>query len=544
MAKKQTRKKGKGNYGREVNGRTRSQSPRSGVGDKGKADLIAKSPAYGSGDARACENDPAWWNKTGQLAKDTSTFSTNAAIGSKQIGFEAGVPYYTPAGLMRMDYIPFFGSINDVTHPINMAARQMYDFINSKNSRNASYDPSDLMVYVIAIASAWSLHAWIKRLIGIYNVFSALNHYWPDEIMRFMNVKRISTHDDIVTWRNVANRMALKLNMFAVPDGIDYFKRAMHMNMWVYKDDPTEKAALMFFNPKAFFKYNWTESATDAQLTLEPFGLDQTDGITPEYVENYFTNLLNGIINNTDISTISSDIIKAYGLDRCFTLPALTENEVTAPAYVPEMLMQINNARVLQVPYTFWSSYNISQNPSKNCLIAGFSSNPTVADWGVAGIWKAVKDKPIPINFPMDNPTSDAFIEATRLMFACDPSATAADSEITTCSTEVIVDVHYCKYRMQDNNWTTVDVAGTNLIKFQGTDVGYYQNMAGIIGDYAKFACAPMQYVVTQGTGGYINPSFMKCMSDIQNLSTLSYNDLYAMNESCILSVFSPHVKV
>jgi hypothetical protein len=514
------------------------------MGDKGKENINAKSPAYDSGDARACENDPSWWNKTGQLAKDTSTFSTNAAVGSKQIGFEAGVPYYTPAGLMRLDYIPFFGTIKDVTHPINMAARQMYDFINSKNSRNASYDPSDLMVYILAIASAWSLHAWIKRLIGTYNVFSALNHYWPDEVMRLMKVKRISTHDDIVTWRNVANRMALKLNMFAVPSGIDYFRRAMHMNMWIYKDDPSDKAALMFFNPKAFLKYNWTDSADEAQLTLEPFGLDQSDGISPEYVETYFNNLISDIINNTDISTISSDIIKAYGLDNCFTLPALTENEVTAPAFVPEMLMQINNARVLQVSDDYWATYAIKQNPSKNCIIADFDSDPTATAWGVAGIWRAVKDKPIPINFPMDNPNSDAFIEATRLMFACDPAASLAQSKITTCSTEVLVDVVMSKYTMVDDMWMPVNTDGSNIIKFTGTDITFYQNMANIIGDYSKFASAPMQYVITPGSGGYTNPTFMKCISDIQNLSTLSYNDLYALNEACILSIFSPHVKV
>lgn len=519
MAKKQTKSKSSERADFDGNPRGRSKRPRPGMGNRGGKDLNAKAPVYGSGDARACENDPAWWNKTGQLAKDTSTFSTNAAVGSKQIGFEAGVPYYTPAGVMRLDYIPFFGTIRDVTHPINMAARQMYDFINSKNSRNASYDPSDLMVYCLALASAWSLHAWIKRLVGMYNVYSPLNHYWPDYVMKLMGVGRISVHDDIVKWRNLANRMALKLNMFAVPQGIDYFKRAMHMNLWIYKDDPTDKAALMFFNPKAFLKYNWTDDPDDTQLSLKPFEINREGGITPEYVEDFFNDLISDIINNTDISTISSDIIKAYGLNGCFTLPMLTESEVTAPAFVPEMLLQINNARVLACGDSWWSTYSIKQSPGKNCIIADFARDPDANAWGKAGIWKAVRDLPIPINFPIDNPNSDAFIEATRLMFACDPEKGIPETSITTCSTEVIVDTVISKYAENDGFWQPVNTVGTNLVTFSGTDLTYYQSMARVIGDYAKFASAPMQYVISPGPGGYTNPAFMKCMSDIQNLS-------------------------
>lgn len=81
-------------------------------------------------------NDPRWYDKCGILTRDATNISTLNPTG---IPLDCGiVGRYTPAGIMRLDYIPHFGDVQDRTHPLNVVARQLYDYVNARNSRSSS----------------------------------------------------------------------------------------------------------------------------------------------------------------------------------------------------------------------------------------------------------------------------------------------------------------------------------------------------------------------------------------------------------------------
>jgi len=148
-------------------------------------------------------NDPRWWSRTGQIAINATNISTYTPIGiPMDLQF---INNFTPTGILKLEYQPCFGDINSPTHPINVVARDLYDFINARNSRSSSYDPNDLMLYIIGVANAWVFHAWVRRVVGMYNTYSMLNRYWWDPVLASMGVAPISSTSTITDWVDLAS---------------------------------------------------------------------------------------------------------------------------------------------------------------------------------------------------------------------------------------------------------------------------------------------------------------------------------------------------
>lgn len=472
-------------------------------------------------------NDPGWWNKTGQFAKDATTISFSNAIGAKLQGFEIGVDWYTPAGIMRLDYLPTLGSINSNSDAVNVAARAMYDIINAKNSRNPSYDPSDLMMYVLAVANAWSLHAWLKRAIGLMLTYSSVNRFIPDALLQSMGLAPVSAQNDITKWRNVANQLAIKLNMLAVPNGIDYFKRIIFMNSGLYVDDPSAKASLMYFNPRAFLMLHDPDDTHDASYMRYIMMPSPTGGLTPSDIESVIHGMIDPLFNNSDIVTMSSDIIKAYGMENLFRLPEITENDVTVPEFNLEILMQINNARVLPMGAELINKYTITQDMKYNGLRAAVSTMTSSATKFLVNF----AGKPIPLNMPMDNPSSDDVMEATRLVYAVD-----AQGRVITSSTEFLTNVHIITFTMNaDDAWVYTD---TEVSPYLTTQT-YNDAFINKVSMYEKFHCAPLLYAIRLSNTTESNVLHNRCLSDLQNYSVISSSDLDIMNQAALLSIFS-----
>lgn len=268
-------------------------------------------------------NSPDFWMGLGQYSQDVSRISTFQPIGSKVPSPLSKKTFWTPAGIARFDYLPFFGTVDSPVDAINIAAKKLYDEINSKNSRNPSYDPSDLMIYVIAVANAWAIHSFVKRIVGMYNTFIPINKYWWTTVASSMSISEISTQEDIIKWRNLCNRMAIKLNNLIVPDNIPYFKRAYMMTEFIYADAPTSKASLFYFLPAALMRYNYDSEQVGRLINEVTPWADNTifNRVTPEMVEDYFNRMTSDLFNDSDINTMSADIMKAYGLEHCFRCP-------------------------------------------------------------------------------------------------------------------------------------------------------------------------------------------------------------------------------
>lgn len=502
----------------------------------------------GKGQPIYYENDPTWYFGMEAIALDATNISTFNAAGAKHVSPTFTRPYWTAAGIARFDYIPFFGYFDSPTHAINVAARRTYDVINSKNSRNPSYDPSDLAMYIMAVGQGWSLYELGKRIIGMYNLVNPTNRYWWRDIVASMGFSPISVTNDIVNWRQVLNRLANKLNMLAVPDNIPYFSRARFMNSGIYKDSESEKATYWYYMPAAVMKF--THDPIDQVGRLENVTTPWFSGenVNATQFEAFCNSVIDGLFNDSDIATMSSDIIKALGIEKCFRLPFVDPNYQAPALYSPLVNLQLHNARMaytLDPSREGVQSYAIEQDMELNCLkstytVAADNKLPDRAFYGTDN----ASNRAILLDFPVDQVGNVDIMEATRLTWYSDYNNVSQQLIHHNMSEVLIRDrVYYYTTNVAGTVWQLdyiqncfcVGVAESET----GTDLVNTAMPRLAVG--SKLACAPIIFLMCSREGGsFVSPRYMDIVSDVTNFTTVDKADLANMHDAAIMSLFLP----
>nr|AIY31269.1 capsid protein [Dromedary picobirnavirus] len=497
-------------------------------------------------------NDPRWYDKCGILTKDATNISTLNPTG---IPLECGiVGNYTPSGIMRLDYIPHFGDINDRTHPLNVVARQLYDYVNARNSRSSSYDPTDLMFYCIGVANAWSVHSWILRAVGMFNTFSRSNYYWWDPVMETMGIAPVSTTNSINAWASLANYIALTLNTLAVPKGISYFQRVQMLPSSVYVDSKSDKGSLYYFNPKQLLKYEYDDEGKSRLRGVNAPWVtaqtQQTRGVTPDVIRAWFDDFVANLLNDSDITFMKADIRKAFGDENTFMLPQISDTFQHAFVYDDYVNVQVHNATVhtyLGVSGSY--HYELQQNMTNNSII----SNST-AQWVTANKEAMVSTPSFvwyssPFNgdhlfdFPTDEVPNDLWSEATKLHSYWTGKGLQA-------TTEVLVADYYWSIVVHDDHSTSLDRAtactmiGLNPQNWAGQTADSIKSaVTGValkLDNISKFAYSPLYYLVFTGnTGTYNPPGKVYVVDDLTNYTTVSSTTLDKVRIPAQLSLFT-----
>lgn len=497
-------------------------------------------------------NDPRWYDKCGILTKDATNISTLNPTG---IPLDCGIiGNYTPSGIMRLDYIPHFGDIKDRTHPLNVVARQLYDYVNARNSRSSSYDPTDLMFYCIGVANAWSVHSWILRVVGMFNTFSRSNYYWWDPIMETMGIAPISTTNSINAWASLANYIALTLNTLAVPKNISYFQRVQMLPSSVYVDSKSDKGSLYYFNPRQLLKYEYDDEGKSrlygvpAPWTTAQVG--QSRNVTPDVIREWFDGFIENLLNDSDITFMKADIRKAFGDENTFMLPQISETFQHAFVYDDYVNIQVHNATVHNyLGVSSYFHYELTQDMAKNSIV----SNST-ADWvqdhldSILGTpayaWYSSPFKANHLfDFPTDEVTNDMWSEATKLHAYWTPKGLQATTEVITG------DFYWSIVVNSDQSTTLKRVYGCSMIginpqswatQTEAELKSALTEVATRLDNISKFAYAPLYYLVFTGqTGKYNPPGKTYIVDDLTNYTTVSSTVLDKVRIPAQLSLFT-----
>lgn len=497
-------------------------------------------------------NDPRWYDKCGILTKDATNISTLNPTG---IPLDCGIiGNYTPSGIMRLDYIPHFGDIKDRTHPLNVVARQLYDYVNARNSRSSSYDPTDLMFYCIGVANAWSVHSWILRVVGMFNTFSRSNYYWWDPIMETMGIAPISTTNSINAWASLANYIALTLNTLAVPKNISYFQRVQMLPSSVYVDSKSDKGSLYYFNPRQLLKYEYDDEGKSRLYgVLAPWNtaqVGQSRNVTPDVIREWFDGFVENLLNDSDITFMKADIRKAFGDENTFMLPQISETFQHAFVYDDYVNIQVHNATVHNyLGVSSYFHYELTQDMAKNSIV----SNST-ADWvqdhldSILGTPSyAWYSSPFKANhlfdFPTDEVTNDMWSEATKLHAYWTPKGLQATTEVITG------DFYWSIVVNSDQSTTLKRVYGCSMIginpqswatQTEAELKSALTEVATRLDNISKFAYAPLYYLVFTGqTGKYNPPGKAYIVDDLTNYTTVSSTVLDKVRIPAQLSLFT-----
>lgn len=314
-------------------------------------------------------NDVDWYTVSDQLLRDAGSLSFNNPLGNslrvtELSQFASGITYSDSGnldnaipGVIALHYIPTIGYSNDSYSAINVAAKGLYSAVRADNSGAKNYEPADMMKYLMAVDSAYSLWSYMARAYGIARVYSVVNRYWPTAILEAMHINASDMFAHLADLRYYLNMYAVKLNALCAPSSMPIFKRHFWMNSGIWKDAKNDKAQLYLFIPDYLYMYD--ETTTPAQLKgVNVIGNDNTRLLVSDIID-IMESMINPLLASEDIGIISGDLFKRYGMSGSFKLASVNEDYEVYPVYSAEILSQIQNIRFVGVPLA--ESVNITE---------------------------------------------------------------------------------------------------------------------------------------------------------------------------------------
>lgn len=305
-------------------------------------------------------NDVDWYTVSDQLLRDAGSLSFNNPLGNslrvtELSQFDSSITYTRPdrldnsiPGVIALHYIPTIGYSEDSFSAINVAAKGLYSAVRADNSGAKNYDPADMMKYLMAVDSAYSLWSYMARAYGIARVYSVVNRYWPTAILEAMHINANDLFAHLADLRYYLNMYAVKLNALCAPSSMPIFKRHFWMNSGIWKDAKNDKGQLYLFIPDYLYRYD--ETSTPAKLAATNIIGDNNTRLTVSDIISNMETIINPLLASEDVGIISGDLFKRYGMSGSFKLASVNEDYEVYPVFSPEILSQIQNIRFVGIP--------------------------------------------------------------------------------------------------------------------------------------------------------------------------------------------------
>lgn len=496
--------------------------------------------------AKSKYNDPSWYVKDGQLAKDVASLSFNNALGApSRYEFEL---YGTSnvlqdfvnvlPGIMAINVVPAMGYSGDGSSPINIAAKNIYSFVRHMNSGHANYDSPDLMMYLGAMDSVYAFIAHMMRIYGTARVFSQTNRYIGDRLLYAMGANAVEIRSNLANFRSYINMFITKASAFCTPNVMTLYRRHFWMFSGVYKDEDIDKSQMYIYRPISLWKYEELEGL--GKLTAGPFAANftTTSGLVPTVwsLNDFYTfgnNMLAALTNSEDINIMSGDILKAYGQGNLWQLGLINEDYVVLPVYSAEVLDQIHNTNFVGCKPTRGVNITTTDDPTPTMSGLDVTQDPVIEAGGAIkfmpefiGISNPAWTQMVDLHY--NEPSAEDVLVSTRnkVMGQILSTQTSFTLEVLTCGSDIALTAGIII-----NN-----AAGGGLaMGFIGD--GEQFTSADTTASYMKFKDAPIMYQISASAEGGRYPGRMnRIYGEVNNYTLISFDDLKRMHESAILA--------
>lgn len=574
--------------------------------DINSADLREKSKKY-----RSQKNDASWYARNELLLKAAASFPYGYPMGTslppsqKKTGLTIQYDQNVP-GIFVLPYIPTIGRSESGSSPINLAAKLQYSNIRYANSGTTYGDPSDLMMYYLAIDSMYMFHQMCVRAYGTIRTYNYMNRFYPQAVIRAMGLDFDDLNANITQFWGFINTFAVKLQSFAVPGDISYFVRHSWLTSGIYLDSNTSKAQTYIMQPIAYYKWTEVTSGPNKLTTVSPYNwqtgkkslVDQLTGSKAQSeltllklsdLMTFADSLMNPVLESESFGLTTGAILKSYGSDNLMKVGQIDLNYQVVPAYNAEVLSQIENATLnmgVDVGNSL-SKFNITQSAdvddmfitAKPALVSFTDSNsasPTYRHTAFCLATYPPVDKLI--NMHIDAPTPADIMVATRLMTFVDeaptvsPNATGSNYTLTAnlsqFGSEIVVNPFLVTYNNDYQvglslvesaieipvlHFTLVSGNPNPVAASAATDENVFSPLEAM-GLVQQFDWHPAVYIA-RGTNtdkgqpgtteNYFSFAYKYCNDtrDIDTFMIVNEKDVALMNQCAMLSLFdSPRV--
>lgn len=306
------------------------------------------------GDGIPWKNDWKFYAINEQLAKDFASFPYNVlgGIGWKQKFLSMSGNAVSTAevevheqSVLVVDYINSVGTAKTKTDAINIAALMLYTLIRTKNSGATNYEPADVMMYILGMRDIYSEYIEDKRILGIARLYDISNHNLPDLLLSALRIDSDDLRENIATYRGRLNLLCEKINAFAVPSYFKAFDRAAYISSKIFADSDSIRGQFYLFRRSYRYMFSATSSETGGMLKATATSTNVAQPITFGQRLDQLEAMVNAMFLDTDIMTMSGDILKAFKEegDRYSVVPT-PDDYVVMPVMDEDILAQIENS--------------------------------------------------------------------------------------------------------------------------------------------------------------------------------------------------------
>lgn len=309
---------------------------------------------------------------------------------------------------------------------LNQAADTTYSYLVHANSRNYSYNSSDLFLLIMAGSQVFAVIEALKRAYGIVKRYVETSAYTPKSELAAMGFD----WDDLVRnfshlWFDI-NLLISQSRQIWIPTTFPFVSRWQDLNSMIYKDADGPYAQEYIFVQSKYYRYTETGAKTGGALIQAGYsfvnssgeqqsglispGQTNTDGQfvtwTWEQWISMATNMIQYLIASEDRGIIYGDLLNAFGADRIVAVPEIASDYSIEAVYSPEISMQIENLTIwgAKLP-DMWGQI-------ENRIVPMITTAPPS---GIARL-DHTRDN-WSLNFHVnDQPTPEMFLLATRFM--------------------------------------------------------------------------------------------------------------------------------
>lgn len=483
-------------------------------------------------------NDVSWYATSQELLRDSASFSWLTATGtpwSLEVTNETAAAVLNDQvapGIMTLSLIPTPGKANSAVSPVNVAARNIYAWVRHANAGHANYDSQDLMLYLLAMDEVYMFYAHLVRIYGLAKAYSQYNRYYPRYLIEALGVDFENVIANLAQLRYGINSFGAKIGSFAIPASMPYFARHQWMYSGVYVDSPSYKAQSYMYKPLGYRTYEEKEGA--GYLKFHQL----LGNLTVDQLLEYANELMNKVALSEDCNIMSGDILKAFGIDKIYKIAPIPEDYIVLPAYVPEVLSQIQNATV---NYAMFSSqtaglWDITQNAATGDIIF----DPAAATTGTGLASDSIYYGNRLINMYKDEVTPADTMVATRLTNILKVGSDSK-ARFDSLGSEVCVRCDIYKLNPETGK-IKQEVLGYNY----PVTASNFAAAGQTVTDLSAFDFHPMvvQEYAAYDKSGNAKPFALR-LFQLNNYVTLSKLDLRKMDDTALLSMFAvPQVGV
>lgn len=477
-----------------------------------------------------------------QMVENVAQFSFNNPAGLPIRVINTGYSYsdtnrlYFP-GLMTISYVYGPGSSDGPNSAVNLAAQNLFAFVRHVNSGATNYDTNDLMMYVLAITTAYVLYIDMRRALGLTLRYKQSNRYFNRAILQGLGYDVDSLEKKIPQFCFLINKLVRQLGTLPIPSNLGFVKRITSTPDCIYEDRNVKKAQLYAFVPSGFYTYEETDVDPETEILVPPY-LKYNDrstfanATTGLFGIDELTTLVDTVVNklrgSEAIAKLSGDIMKAYG-DNIYHLTEVDESYETPIVVDDSVLTAIHNAftsgpikslnilgvepdpKTGQPPYIKWS-------PEISSSWGGQS--PTIANKEFRAFMTGSRI----IDIDADDPTPMEVMAATRFI------ASSYSANLDNVGIEIPTE--FTLHTLDE----TGAISKMHFNSIVPTSTTNYMDFIQLVAKVSKFDFAPFIYTSKNGPDGY--PAYVQLTGDTNNYTTVDRTHLQSMNEVWVLSLW------